>query len=64
MTQAAIVVGQVANGFGCRTERESLFKVGLFTNRFLVIGELVGIGIMPRDLLRAVRRQTSSRPAR
>ena len=35
MTQAAIVVGQVANGFGCRTERESLFKVGLFTNRFL-----------------------------
>ena len=35
MTQAAIVAGQVANGFGCRTERESLFKVGLFTNRFL-----------------------------
>ena len=46
MTQAAIVFGQVANGFGCRTERESLFKVGLFTNRFLVIGELVGIGII------------------
>jgi magnesium-transporting ATPase (P-type) len=46
MTQAAIVFGQVANGFGCRTERESLFKLGLFTNRFLVIGELVGIGII------------------
>ena len=46
MTQAAIIAGQVANGFGCRTERESLFKVGLFTNRFLVIGELIGIGIM------------------
>ncbi len=46
MTQAAIVFGQVANGFGCRTERESLFKIGLFTNRFLVIGELVGIGII------------------
>ena len=46
MTQAAIVAGQVANGFGCRTTRESLFKVGLFTNRFLVIGQLIGIGIM------------------
>jgi Ca2+-transporting ATPase len=46
MTQAAIVAGQVANGFACRTERESLFKVGLFTNRFLVLGELIGIGIM------------------
>jgi len=46
MTQAAIVAGQVANGFGCRTERESLFKVGIFTNRFLVIGELIGIGII------------------
>jgi magnesium-transporting ATPase (P-type) len=46
MTQAAIVAGQVANGFGCRTERESLFKIGLFTNRFLVIGELIGIGII------------------
>ena len=46
MTQAAIVAGQVANGFGCRTERESLFKVGLFTNKFLVISQIVGIGIM------------------
>ena len=46
MTQAAIVAGQVANGFGCRTERESLFKVGLFSNRFLLLGELVGIAIM------------------
>jgi P-type Ca2+ transporter type 2C len=46
MTQAAIVAGQVANGFGCRTTRESLFKVGLFTNRFLLIGEAIGIGIM------------------
>jgi magnesium-transporting ATPase (P-type) len=46
MTQAAIVAGQVANGFGCRTERESLFKIGLFTNRFLLIGEVIGVGIM------------------
>jgi len=46
MTQAAIVAGQVANGFGCRTERESVFKIGVFTNHFLVIGELIGIGII------------------
>ena len=46
MTQAAIVMGQVANGFGCRTERESVFKVGLFTNRFLIVGELIGIGLI------------------
>ena len=46
MTQAAVVAGQVANGFACRTERESLFKVGIFTNRFLVLSEIIGIGIM------------------
>ena len=46
MTQAAVVAGQVANGFACRTERESLFKVGVFSNRFLVLSEIVGIGIM------------------
>ena len=46
MTQAAIVAGQVAIGFGCRTTRESLFKVGLFSNHFLVISQFIGIGIM------------------
>jgi magnesium-transporting ATPase (P-type) len=37
---------QVANGFACRTEQESVFKVGLFSNRFLVIGELIGVGLI------------------
>jgi P-type Ca2+ transporter type 2C len=46
MTQAAIVAGQVANGFGCRTERESVFKIGVFSNHFLVISQFIGIGIM------------------
>jgi magnesium-transporting ATPase (P-type) len=46
MTQAAIVAGQVANGFGCRTERESVFKIGMFSNHFLVISQFIGIGIM------------------
>jgi magnesium-transporting ATPase (P-type) len=46
MTQATIVMCQVANGFACRTELESVFKVGLFSNRFLVIGELIGVGLI------------------
>jgi len=46
MTQAAIVAGQVANGFACRTERESVFRVGLLTNRFLLIGQAFAIGII------------------
>jgi len=46
MTQAAIVAGQFANGFGCRTELRSLFSVGVFSNRFLLASEVVGIGIM------------------
>jgi P-type Ca2+ transporter type 2C len=46
MTQAAIVAGQFANGFGCRTEVRSLFSVGVFSNRFLLVSEVVGVGIM------------------
>jgi len=46
MTQAAIVASQVANGFGCRTERESLFKIGIFSNMWLVYSEIAGILIM------------------
>jgi Ca2+-transporting ATPase len=46
MTQAAIVAGQFANGFACRTERQSLFSVGIFKNRFLVYSELAGLAIM------------------
>jgi P-type Ca2+ transporter type 2C len=46
MTQAAIVMGQFANGFGCRTEMESLFRVGVFSNRWVLYGELAGLAIM------------------
>jgi Ca2+-transporting ATPase len=46
MTQAAIVAGQVANGFGCRTERESLFKVGLLSNKWIVFSEIFAILLM------------------
>ena len=33
-----IVVMQVGNAFACRTERASVFTIGLFSNRFLLLG--------------------------
>jgi magnesium-transporting ATPase (P-type) len=38
MTQTAIVMGQVGAGQAMRTERRSVFSVGLFSNRFLLVG--------------------------
>jgi sodium/potassium-transporting ATPase subunit alpha len=38
ITLAAIVVTQIANSLSCRTTKESLLKVGIFTNRYLLIG--------------------------
>jgi Ca2+-transporting ATPase len=46
MTQAMIVMSQFFNGFACRTERESVFKVGLLKNRALVYSEFFGLGII------------------
>ena len=46
MTQATVVMCQVANGFACRTERESLFKVGLLSNKWLVYSQVVGIALI------------------
>jgi len=41
----AIIVMQVANGFVCRSPRVSLFSLGLFTNRMLLVGMLVEVGL-------------------
>ncbi|MFA5787886.1 MAG: cation-transporting P-type ATPase, partial [Actinomycetota bacterium] len=46
MTQAGIVLGQFFNGFTIRTEEESVFRVGLFSNRRLVQAEVLGLGIL------------------
>jgi sodium/potassium-transporting ATPase subunit alpha len=35
---AAIIITQIANGLTTRTTRESLFKRGFFTNKYLLIG--------------------------
>jgi magnesium-transporting ATPase (P-type) len=38
MTLGAIVFSQIGVVFNCRTERASIFKVGFFTNRMVLIG--------------------------
>ena len=38
MTQTAIVMGQVGAGQAMRTERRSVFSIGLLSNRFLLVG--------------------------
>jgi len=46
---AAVVVCQIANVFISRTRRQSLFRTGLFSNKFLWLGvfvEVVGLGII------------------
>jgi magnesium-transporting ATPase (P-type) len=46
MTQAGIVFSQVFNGFAVRTDRASVFSVGVFSNQLLVFAEALGVGIM------------------
>ena len=41
-----IVTTQMGNGFACRTERESIFKVGFTTNRFYLWAILSEIAIL------------------
>ncbi len=40
-----IVVMQVANAFACRTERTSVFAIGLFSNRWLLWGVVFELGL-------------------
>jgi len=46
MTLAGIVATQVGNVFACRTDRESLFRVGLFSNRLVLLGIAAEVGIL------------------
>ena len=43
MTLAGIVASQIGNVFACRTEKESIFTIGLFKNRFVLFGILVEV---------------------
>ena len=46
MTLAAIVVTQVGIVFNCRTERASIFKIGFFTNRLLLVGIIFELSLL------------------
>jgi Ca2+-transporting ATPase len=46
LVHAAIVVGQVFAGLTLRADRESLFRLGLLSNRRLLVGQAIGIGII------------------
>jgi magnesium-transporting ATPase (P-type) len=46
MTLAGIVATQIGNVFACRTERESIFRVGLLSNPLVLLGILAEVGIL------------------
>lgn len=46
MTLAAIVFCQIGMVFNCRTERESVFKVGIFSNRMVLVGIVVELALL------------------
>lgn len=49
MCLAGIIASQIGNVFACRTERESVFKVGFLSNRLVLIGigaELILISLI------------------
>jgi len=46
MTNAGIVVTQIANAYGNRTDRISVFRIGLLSNAFLNVGQAVALAII------------------
>jgi magnesium-transporting ATPase (P-type) len=46
MTLAGIVAAQVGNVFACRTDRESVLRVGITTNRLVFVGVAAEIGML------------------
>ena len=46
MTFAGVVATQVGAVFGCRTDRQSVFRLGLFTNRLILVGIAVELALL------------------
>jgi Ca2+-transporting ATPase len=46
MVFITLVLAELVNAFNCRSDYLSLFKVGLFGNRFLILAVLVSLGMM------------------
>jgi len=43
---AGVITTQIGNALACRTERTSVFSIGLFSNRFLLFGFLVELTLI------------------
>jgi magnesium-transporting ATPase (P-type) len=46
MTLAGVVTTQIGAVFGCRTDRESIFRIGFFTNRLVLVGIAVELMLL------------------
>jgi potassium/sodium efflux P-type ATPase len=46
MCHAGIVMGQIGAAYACRTERTSVFKIGFFSNKFLLVGIAVEVTLI------------------
>ena len=46
MTLAGVVTTQIGAVFGCRTDRESIFRIGFFTNRLVLVGIAVELVLL------------------
>jgi P-type Ca2+ transporter type 2C len=46
MTLAGVVAAQVGAVFACRTDRASVFRIGLFSNRLVLLGVAIELGIL------------------
>jgi magnesium-transporting ATPase (P-type) len=46
MFHAGVITTQIGNAYACRTERTSVFKIGLLSNRFLLIGILIELALI------------------
>jgi Ca2+-transporting ATPase len=43
---ASVVTTQIGNAYACRTERTSVFTIGFFSNRFLLVGIVVEVTLV------------------
>ncbi len=46
MVFATLILYEMVNAFNCRSERHSLFRVGILTNRWLILGVMASLVLM------------------
>ena len=46
MVFVTLILAELVNAFNCRSDLHSLFTVGFFTNRFLLVGVVLSLAIM------------------